>query len=271
MDQPSDITPVLTLLTDFGSQDGYVAAMMGKLLSQPLQYRVIEVSHSIEPQNIWQAALSLKRYAPHYPPESIHLVVVDPGVGSPRKALALRCDQHWLIGPDNGVLSLASQNYRKITPYALKDSTDWWQKHTSFDGLALFTPAAIQLALGRPILDMAEALDEFHSLTFPEPEMVGSQIIGQIVGFDRFGNAITNIGSADIPHADSLKVHCRRFEFPKAQIYCDSPAHGRLSLINSDRLLELAIYQGSAQQELGLEVGDTVTIELESASMPSSL
>lgn len=263
MDKPSQTPPVLTLLTDFGSQDGYVAAMMGKLLSQPLPHRLVEVSHSIEPQNIWQAALSLKRYSKYYPPESIHLVVVDPGVGSPRKALALRCDQHWLVGPDNGVLSLASQNYRKVIAYALKDKTDWWHKHTSFDGLALFTPAAIQLAMGRSITELAEPLDDFHNLTFPEPEMVGNQIIGQIVGFDRFGNAITNISAADLPQSAILKVHCSRFDFPVSKIYCESPAHGRLSLINSDRLLELAIYQGSAHHELGLAVGDSVTVELE--------
>jgi hypothetical protein len=262
METKTSVTPVLTLLTDFGSQDGYVAAMMGSLMSHPIGHRIFEVSHDIEPQNIWQAALSLRRYATRYPPESIHLVVVDPGVGSPRKALALRCDQHWLIGPDNGVLSLASQMYRKVTPYALKDHTSWWQKHSSFDGLALFTPAAIQVSLGRNILDMADPLTRFHTLAFPEPELIGNQLIGQILGFDRFGNAITNISAADLPRSATNRISCHHLEFPTVNHYCECPAHGRLSLINSDRLLELALYQDSAQHQLQLAVGDTVTVEL---------
>ncbi|WMS86907.1 SAM hydrolase/SAM-dependent halogenase family protein [Pleionea litopenaei] len=254
----------ITLLTDFGSQDGYTAAMRGYLLTHAPSAMVHEVSHDITPQDVWQAALALKRYARQFPNPCVHLVVVDPGVGSERQALALQTSQgHWLIGPDNGVLSLAAETYSDITAYAIKPQTPWWRKHSSFDGLALFAPAAAKLCdQNAPLEDMLDPLSQYHQLSYPVPELIGQQLIGQIVGFDRFGNALTNITKADLPQGQPLKAFCGHLHFPLCEFYCAAEAHGRLALFNSDNVLELAVYQGSAQSELQLEVGQNLSISL---------
>jgi hypothetical protein len=257
------MTNIITLLSDFGSQDGYTAAMLGYLHTHAPTHKLQEVSHNIEPQNIWQAAMALKRYSRHFPANTIHLVVVDPGVGSERQAIALKCDDHWLVGPNNGVLSLASQQYRSVTAYALKNNTPWWQKHHSFDGLALFAPASARLATHpEQLLEFADAIENYHQLTFPTPELIGDHLVGQIITFDRFGNAITNIEKADIPHQSDLIAQCQQQQFPLRPFYCDASADGRLSLINADNLLELALYQSSLQQNMSLEVGDSVSVRI---------
>ncbi|NVJ51077.1 MAG: SAM-dependent chlorinase/fluorinase [Gammaproteobacteria bacterium] len=254
----------ITLLSDFGSQDGYSAAIIGRLLKEAPQAQLIEVSHDITPQDVWQAALALRRYAHQYPDNTLHMVVVDPGVGSQRQALALHCDnKHWLIGPDNGVLSLAASDYKSVTAYAIKPSTPWWNKHSSFDGLALFTPAAVQLSRQEiPLEQLLDPIMQYHQLNYPSAELIGEQLMGQIVGFDRFGNALTNITRADLPSHRELTVYCGHFAFPLAAFYCAAPAHGRVALINSDNQLELAVYQGSAKHEHQLEVGDHVSLSL---------
>ncbi len=258
------MSKTITIMTDFGSQDGYVGAMIGKLMKQAPEANIIEISHDISPQSVLQAAFSLKRYAAEFPDETVHMVVVDPGVGSARKALALRCDSHWLVGPDNGVLSLAAAQYKKVTAFQLKSETHWWSKHTSFDGLALFTPACACLHNDAIALkDLASPIDNFHQLTFPEPELLGQQIVGQILGFDRFGNALSNITQADIPRHQVDTVFCQEHSFPFRNFYCEASANSRVAIINSDGLLELAVYQGSAEKELDLQVGQTVTLQLE--------
>ena len=252
----------ITLMTDFGHRDGYVACMKGYLLSHTHGFQIHDVAHDVAPQNVWQAAMAAQRYTQHYPDNSIHLVVVDPGVGSERKALALKCDNHWLVGPDNGVLSFAAKEYKECQAYALRSHTQWWQKHDSFDGLALFAPAAAQLAQGTSIEEMADPLLHIHELVYPEAELVGNSLIGQVVAFDHFGNAITNIFASDIPKNQPLEIQCQSLNFPLCQHYCAAPAHGRLALINSDQQIELAVYQSSIRREADLKVGDLVSIAL---------
>ncbi|WP_144391699.1 SAM hydrolase/SAM-dependent halogenase family protein [Pleionea sediminis] len=255
---------IITLMTDFGSQDGYVGAMMGRLLRLSPHHRIVEITHDIEPQNVWQAAFSLQRYAQEYPDNTVHMVVVDPGVGSERKALALRCDRHWLVGPDNGVLSLAASRYKNVESYQLKSQTEWWKKHTSFDGLALFSPAAACLLNPEIRLEeLASPIDGYHNLAFPPAEFIGNKLIGQILSFDRFGNAITNITSADIPKNPLLTVDCNKYQFPIRPFYCEANANNRIAIINSDGYLELAIYQGSVKAELALSIGDSVFVDPE--------
>ena len=254
----------ITLLTDFGSQDGYTAAMIGYLHSHAPTARIYEVSHDITPQDVWQAAFALKRYAKQFPAGSIHLSVVDPGVGSERLALALKCDQQWLLGPDNGVLSLAAEQFQSVDAFQIKSETPWWRKHKSFDGLSLFAPAAAKI-FNDPDgwSEYLSPISQYHQLSFPHPDIVGHQMMGQIVTFDRFGNAITNIAQADIPSQYPVTVYCGLHSFVQTSHYCDAPASGQCAIINSDGLLELAIYQGSAQLELGLEVGNNISFSLE--------
>ncbi|NVJ60418.1 MAG: SAM-dependent chlorinase/fluorinase [Gammaproteobacteria bacterium] len=254
---------VITLLTDFGSQDGYVAAMVGYLHTHAANTKVYEVSHDITPQDVWQAAFALKRYAKEFPAETIHISVIDPGVGSDRKALALKCDRQWLIGPDNGVLSLAAELYENVEAFQIRSNTPWWNKHSSFDGLALFTPAALKLATAPDnIHEYLSPLPHFHQLSFPKPDVVGQQMMGQIVTFDRFGNAITNITKADIPSDHPVIIYSGHHRFETTTHYCNAPANGQCAIINSDGLLELAVYQGSARSELGLEVGHNISFSI---------
>ncbi len=254
----------VTLLTDFGDQDGFVGTMKGRIWSINPGLDIVDISHNISPQNIWQAAYSLQRYCKHWPEDTIHVAVVDPGVGSQRMALALKCDKHWLIGPNNGLLSLAALKYNKVTAYAIKPNSAVAKKHQSFDGLSVFAPVAAALASGTAIEELATPIESIHQIEYPEPDLVNGQLIGQIIGFDRFGNAQTNISQGDLSGQPNLKVYCAEGSYPLCRCYSDAAIDGKFAIINSDNQLELGLYQSSAEFELELNVGALVYVPLQS-------
>ncbi|MEE4245742.1 MAG: SAM-dependent chlorinase/fluorinase, partial [Kangiellaceae bacterium] len=242
----------------------YVGAIHCWLASQTEPVQLIDISHNISPQNIWQGALAVRRYCHQYPKNTVHVAVVDPGVGSGRAAIALKCQDHWLIGPNNGLLSLAAKTYQDAEVYHLKSHTEWWQKHNSFDGLSLFIPAAYQISQGTPISELAESSSDFHQLTMPIPEIVTNQLIGQIIAFDHFGNAITNISRADAPQNQGTVFMVANNAFPLVNCYSDADASSRCAIVNSDGLIELCVYQSSASRSLGLSIGDSVATAIKS-------
>jgi S-adenosyl-L-methionine hydrolase (adenosine-forming) len=253
---------LFTLTTDFGTQDGYVGAIKGYLLKQLPHALIVDISHQIEPQHLSQAAYCIRRACPEFPAHCIHLVVVDPDVGSDRLALAVRTAQHWYLSPDNGVLSFIIADHPEAQIYQLHPHTPWWQKHQSFDALALFAPAAAQLAAGRAIEEMGELLESPVLLKIPKVHIQNDQLLCQIVGFDRFGNAFTNLSqqhykSIQQPHTQfHLGVHT----LPLNRHYAQGRSGQPFVIFNSDQQLEIAIYQGSAQKLLNLNMHDTLKI-----------
>ncbi|MBU2648345.1 SAM-dependent chlorinase/fluorinase [bacterium] len=257
------MTTLITLTTDFGTADGYVGAMKGRILAMSPTARLIDISHDIEPQGIRQAAWCLLRAASVFPEESIHVVVVDPGVGSTRQPLLLRSGQRWFVGPDNGVFSGIIRRFGVQQGYRLHPETPWWKKHSSFDGLALFAPAAACLANGIPPVDMGVRGDDWMLLENREPVVQDGTLVGEIILFDRFGNGLTNISQAMLAgfQGRPVSAEVRGVAFEIRDHYQAGAGLDALALVNSDGCLELAVFSGSARERFGLTIGDPVTVK----------
>lgn len=259
--------PLITLTTDFGTQDGYIGAMKGRLLSRCPTATVVDISHTIPPQSILVAAWCIARAVPHFPPNTIHIVVVDPQVGSERSALLVHTVQdQWLLAPDNGVLSVLLTLQPAVQIYRLHETTEWWQKHHCFDGLEVFTPAAACLANGVAVSQLGKAISNIQNLSFANGRYEDNKIIGEIMVFDRFGNAITNIPALQLPSPLPADIYVRLVANEKHNAltvklvnhYVEGNLHPATAIINSDGLLEIAVCCGSAQQQFSLQVGEIV-------------
>jgi len=252
---------IITLTTDFGTRDGFVGAMKGRILALCPGATVVDISHDIPPQDILAGAWCLARATPTFPPDTIHVAVVDPGVGSSRQPLLIRANEHWYIGPDNGLFGEVLARYPASGLYRLHGQTRWWRIHASFDGLALFSPAAACLARGEALAELAGPIETIMPLAYPWPGIGASGVAGEILMFDRFGNAITNI---DAPSLDALggavRIVCGERAFRRVSHYAEAGQQQAAAIINSDGLLELTLYGQSARAVLGLSVGEPVTV-----------
>jgi len=257
------MTAIVSLTTDFGTRDGYVGAMKGKILSICPDASIVDITHDIAPQNIQQGSWTLFRSTLLFPENSIHVAVVDPGVGSERRPILIKSENRWYIGPDNGVFSEIIRHYGTEEIYDIKQKTEWWQAHTSFDGLALFAPAAAHLASGLSTDVFCTPIERLLKI-LPKsvPTIEQQSIRGKILMFDRFGNAQTNISKT---HLEGLKkpsfvITCQKNTFPFVSHYEEGKDRSSMTLINSDGYLEIAVFRGSAEQEFRLKPGDPVSI-----------
>lgn len=256
-------SPFLTLLTDFGTQDTYVGALKGVLYSICPQLQVVDLSHDIPPQDVAAARFQLMQAVPYFPIGSLHLAVVDPGVGSDRRAIAIETAIGILIGPDNGIWSGVLAQFPAQRVVSLTNSAFWrsTQLSTTFHGRDLFAPVAAHLARGVPLLDVGEAIDpaSLQLGHWIKPQRTASGWLGQIQAIDRFGNLITNL-PADLWTATGGITWDNRW-LPCLRTYCDVPIGSLLVLRGSHGFLEIAVNQGSAQQILVIKIGDAVRLE----------
>ena len=199
---------IITLTTDFGLSDSYVAMMKGVILRINPEANIVDISHTIAPQNIEQAAFVLGTAYHYFPSQTIHLVVVDPGVGTDRLPVILKTPKMYFVAPDNGVLSYVIDDYphqpvsnsRRVTlgpelkAFAITNS-EYWLKPVSetFHGRDIFAPVAARLSLGMPAFSLGSALDTLATITIPRPFRRGEELIGYILHVDSFGNLITNL------------------------------------------------------------------------------
>lgn len=242
--------PLVTLLTDFGTADGYVAEMKGVLVTQAPDVSVIDLSHDIAPQQVEAARLAVARYWRRFPPGVVHLVVVDPGVGSAREAIAVMSDGRCLVGPDNGVLSPALLHpSARVVSLPVPPSAS-----PTFHGRDVFAPAAAALARGERLESLGPALPSPVIRRTPEAvrEPDGG-IRGEVIAIDRFGNAITNIAG----HHDGT-VHVGERAVVVRRTYDDVPSGALVALVGSSGLLELAVRDGNAAATLGVRPGVVV-------------
>ena len=242
--------PVITLLSDFGTADGYVAEIMGVLCSLSPEATILDLSHDIPAHDTEFARLTVARYWRRFPPRTVHIVVVDPGVGSSRVGMAVESDGRFLVGPDNGVLSpaLLLGNAKVV---ALPISA---QASPTFHGRDVFAPAAAARANGVTL--EALGLPHENPLIRRTKEAVrrdDGAIIGEVIAIDRFGNAITNLVGAR-----SGIVAAAGRPVPVRATYADVAAGAPVALTGSSGLLEIAVRDGGATTVLGLERGATV-------------
>jgi hypothetical protein len=249
--------PIVTLLTDFGTADGYVAEVKGVLLSQAPGITVVDASHDLPPQDVEAGRLALARYWRRFPHGTVHLAVVDPGVGSDRAALAVESDGRYLVGPDNGLLSPAlllagARAVRLPVPP---------RAAPTFHGRDLFAPAAARLACGARLDELGDPVDEPVVRRTPEARRLPDGTIeGTVIAVDRFGNAITNLlAPSTIAHGGAdLVVQGRAL--PVGRVYADAGPGGALALPGSNGLLEIAVRDGSAAERLGITRGARVAL-----------
>jgi S-adenosyl-L-methionine hydrolase (adenosine-forming) len=255
---------LITLTTDFGYQDSFVGIMKGVIAGINPQALVIDITHGIPAHDIRAAALSLQHSVGYFPPGTIHVAVVDPGVGSTRRPVLIECAENYFIGPDNGVLSLAVANRAPIRVVHLANSA--YQRHptgTTFHGRDIFAPAAAHLSLGVPPDVFGEALVDFVQLALPGIVRRGGSIEGEILYIDNFGNLFTNICEHDLTglpgdHVDIVvgSVTIRGL----ARNYASARGGEFVAVLNSWGVLEIAAYRDNAQKRAGAKIGDRVEI-----------
>lgn len=270
------MSSVITLTTDFGLSDSYVAAMKGVILSINPGVTVVDICHTINPQDIAQAAFILGTVYQSFPKGTIHLVVVDPGVGSERRAVVLRTPSADFVAPDNGVLSyvieqsavgpMDENRQRELAPeleaFAITNPR-YWRKPVSptFHGRDIFAPVAAHLSLGRAPADFGEKITSLETLllTRPYQEPSGS-VTGHILHIDSFGNLITDITSHHLPTTDrplTIKVGNQTIH-GLSRTYAEG--EGLLALIGSSDRLEISVKGGSARSFLNARIGDEVRV-----------
>jgi hypothetical protein len=265
--------PIVTLTTDFGIRDSYVGVMKGVILSICPTAHLVDITHAITPQNVVEAAFIVQSFVPYFPVGTVHLVVVDPGVGSPRRAIALTTPRARYVGPDNGVLGPVWQDARtRWTPAEVRTVEltvpRFWrpQVSTTFHGRDIFAPVAAHLAAGIPLRAFGPALDTIEVASLPEPvrEPDGS-LRGSIIYVDHFGNCVSNITVAHLdwlgPQHQELEVTVGEHSVGTIQrTYADVAPGMPLALPGSNGRLELAVRNGHASQTLGVAAGDIVRV-----------
>lgn len=263
---PKAEAPLVTLTTDFGTRDPYVAAMKGVVYRVNRSVHIADLTHEIAPHDVFEAALFLSRAIPHYPEGTVHIAVVDPGVGTDRHPIALSACGQFLVCPDNGLPTFLLREHplqeaRIITnPAYLAGSAI----STTFHGRDIFAPAAAHLASGVPLHELGVELDTIVTLDIPTVTVErGKKIIGKIIHVDRFGNLITNIRERLLEGAAPGMVWAGRHRLTGLKrAYAEVSPGTPLALFGSSGYLELAVNGGSAHAALRLDRGDEVALTL---------
>ncbi len=254
---------VITLTTDFGLADPFAGVMKGVILNLAPKAQIIDITHQIEPQNIRQAALTLESAHSYFPKNTVHLVVVDPGVGSERRPIAVKTRTATFLGPDNGVLTSVMAPSSRV--YELTKTKYFLESPSStFHGRDVFAPAAAWVAVGTPLSRMGRKIDDPHILKFPQPAVHENTITGEIISIDRFGNLISNITSEllDPSQTEPLTLLIGRHRIRGLKAHYSQLKPGEVGcLINSWGRLEVFCREGNAKNKLKCRVGTSLTIK----------
>ncbi len=259
--------PIVSLLTDFGCRDAYVGIMKAVLLARCRHAHLVDVSHEVPAQQVVPGALLLRSAATYFPVGTVHLAVVDPGVGTSRRPIVVETDSALFVGPDNGLLLPAARSLGAVSVRRI-DNPDLVSTSASntFHGRDIFAPVAGSLAAGSDVRDVGPEITDPVELDLPVAEIVANRIEGRILYVDGFGNAITNISEALVSDAVSgdCVVHVGGLELQGLHAAYGSVAVGTaVALVSSWGTVEIAVNGGNAARTLDLNVGDAVAIEVE--------
>ena len=260
--------PIITLTTDYGTHDHLVGAMKGVMLKILPEIQIVDICHHVMPCDILDGALTIGMGYKYFPPKTIHVVVVDPGVGSARRPILVTGDQHYFVAPDNGVLSMVydkeeSFSVRHITSehYFLRPMSN------TFHGRDLFAPVAAWLAKNQQAMAFGEEITDPVRFTLPKPRAAEGKVKGVVLKVDNFGNLITNIPPEMIPQAfipdGRFRITVAGKDVPKVmQNYGDGGPGEPFGILGSAGLLEISVNRGSASRTLGAQRGAEVVVEL---------
>lgn len=264
--------PIITLLTDFGLQDHFVGVMKGAIATINPEALVIDITHNIAPHDMFQAAFLIKSSYQYFPPTAIHVVVVDPGVGTDRRPIVVASERGYFIAPDNGVLSYIYaeeqiSEVREITAdhYFIKPRSG------TFDGRDVFAPVAAWMTKGVGVSSLGEIITDYKKYDLPQPMPVNQNVLRcKIIYVDRFGNLISNL-SRELFKERLDASENRRFAFQVggehtiakiSRSYADGEKGELLALFGSSELLEFSVNQGNAAKLTSLGVGKDILFKV---------
>jgi len=251
--------PLVTFTTDFGTGDWFVGTMKGVIASISPATQVIDITHAIPPQDIRAGAFALMAAHSYFPQGTIHVAIVDPGVGSARKAIAIKTESYIFIGPDNGVLSWAARKEQGMEVRALENKALFLERlSNTFHGRDLFAPSAAHLANEFIFSEVGQLLSEYQQLPWPSVNCQNGYVSGEFIYFDHFGNGVTNIPASQVNLGAAVTIQ-DELVTRLHSTYSDVERGQALALVSSHGFVELAVNRGSARERFGLEVGDRVT------------
>jgi len=254
---------LVTLLTDFGQSDVYVGVMKGTIAQVNPHLNIIDLTHDISPQDLAAGRFCLMNAYPYFPTGTVHVAVVDPGVGSQRRAIALQLDRGFLVGPDNGLFSGVLDRYPVIAAVELTNPEYWHTPEPSatFHGRDIFAPAGAHLASGVPIAQLGGAIDPATLVQLPIDAWTQTSegMVGCIQYCDRFGNLVTNIPGY-LTKGKNFAVAIDNTTIKSGYTYSDALPGSAIALVGSHGWVEIAVNGGSAATNLDLKVGAVVKI-----------
>lgn len=263
---------VLSITTDFGLTNGFVGVMKGVIFGIAPEVKIVDISHMISPQNVLEGAYTMWRAVPYFPPGSIHVGVVDPGVGTSRRPLGARLGDQFFIAPDNGLMTpliLEAERKGEIVEFLHLDRPDYWLPKVSdtFHGRDIFAPAAAHLAAGVPFRDLGTPVTDPVRLNMPRPEKTATGWLAHITMVDVFGNLTTDLPAEALalsPQGAGRRDVLLRIRGHEIEGIVTSYGHRETGslvvLVDSESFLEIAVVNGSAARILGAQVGDEVEV-----------
>ena len=256
---------LVTLTTDFGTTDPFAGIMKGVIASLAPEARIVDLTHGIPPQDVLAGALVLRHAVPYFPPGTVHLAVVDPGVGGTRRPLCVETAHGLLVGPDNGLLSLAAPPGEVQRIIHLTEERFFLSpRSATFHGRDVFAPVAAGLATGLPPSSFGSAAVDMERLPLPAPVRDGPSVRGEVIYVDRFGNLTSNVGEDILRTLErpvvSIAIGDVRLR-GVAPSYSSVRPGEPVAVVNSWGLLEIAVRDGSARDRLGARVGETIVVE----------
>ncbi|MGE5301014.1 MAG: S-adenosyl-l-methionine hydroxide adenosyltransferase family protein [Acidobacteriota bacterium] len=260
--------PLITLTTDFGYKDPFVGVMKGVILKINPEARIVDLTHGIRPQDVQEAAFAVGMNYRYFPSDTIHVVVVDPGVGSARRPLLVFSENHFFIGPDNGVFSYIYRVRHETLEVVHITAEHYFLRKGSptFQGRDLFAPVAAWFSRGVHIEKFGDPITDYRAIDIPFPEAADGRVRGSVIHIDRFGNAVSNISIADLSGSlgsrtqSDFKVFLKGSEVPLRNYYYEAKDDKLYSLLNSSEYLEFFVCGGSASSQYNVSVGDRVEV-----------
>lgn len=262
---------VITLTTDFGYKDPFIGMMKGVILGINPLVKIVDITHDITPYDIKEGALTIGTSYYYFPLKTVHIAVVDPGVGSSRRPILIVTDKHYFIGPDNGIFSLIYTSRTEVLEVIHITSEHYFlpQRGATFHGRDVFAPAAAWLTRGVEATKLGDMITDYVTLQFPVVSKPSKTVIeGEIIYIDRFGNCMTNIKSSDLDELVSsrpevkIKVVAKNKQTELKNFYSQVSDKNLYSLINSSGHLELFVFKGNASASFDMKIGDPISVML---------
>ncbi len=259
--------PVITLTTDYGTNDHLVGVMKGVILTINPDVTIVDITHGVIAHDILDGALAIGQAYQYFPPKTIHVVVVDPGVGTDRRPILAACDQHYFVAPDNGVLSAVYDQTEALKVWHIISEHYFRQPISkTFHGRDIFAPVGAWLSKSWQTSAFGEPITDFTRFAIPKPRVSGNTVRGVVLRVDQFGNLVTNLRVEDVPKLagnESCTIKAGNAVVKKVvQTFAEGPSGEPVVVIGSSGYLEICINRASAARTLGIGRGTEVTVEL---------